>query len=392
MDKKLTDKEIGPGVELADSNRIKLLKKLQNIFGQIPQKAQASFLLCDLNYLKELCQAQSASPALLDAALHRVQTASNVDNIVTQWCQKSRMSSRVSSVQTPSPGSHHQIQPSPLRSVTATGTKRHASEELEDTDIPHKQRQLAADLSEQRSQQMSDLCKNRDKYKCVVTKFEGPMDACHIVPFSLNQQSSRASFFELLRILWPRRFEKWQSIVNSGTEFIGNMLTLSPTLHRCHSVGLFGLQPVEASSDGKSMKLKFFWLAQRDTSSNFMTDITAIPPFPDNVQLKGIQVCNVQDGHLIKSGEIIELMTADPANKPLPDWDLLELQWVMQRLTALRGAADIFDSVHSESDKYLEMEVFTEKSSAVEEQDTIEGSFHKIHTWMENQLVRPQLV
>ncbi|OJD18415.1 hypothetical protein AJ78_01534 [Emergomyces pasteurianus Ep9510] len=392
MKKMLADDKIGPGVELADPNRIKLLKKLQNIFGQIPQKAQASFLLCDLDYLKELCGAASTKPGLFDATLRGIHTASNIDNIVTTWCQKSRASSLASSVQTHSPGSHRQKQPSPLRSVTATGTKRHASEELEDTDIPHKRRRLTTDSSERRSRQMRDLCKNRDEYKCVVTKFEGPTDACHIVPFSLNQQSLRASFFELLRILWPQRFEKWQSVVKSGTEFIENMLTLTPTLHRCHSVGLFGLQPVEASSDGKSIKLKFFWLAQRDTFSNIMTDITAIPPFPDNVQLKGIQVCNVQDGHLIKSGEIIELKTADPANKPLPDWDLLELQWVMQRLTALRGAADIPDSVHSESEKYLEMEVFTEEDSAVEDQRTMEDSFHKIHTWMENQSVQPQLV
>ncbi|OJD10817.1 hypothetical protein AJ78_08270 [Emergomyces pasteurianus Ep9510] len=347
MDKKLRDDQIGPGVELADPNRIKLLEELQKIFG--------------------LTKAASVESEVFDATLRGIHSASNVDNIVTK-------------LQTPSPGSHRQIQTSLLGSVAATGTKRHASEELENTAIPHKRRQLITDSSERRSRQMSDLCKNRDEYKCVVTKFEGPTDACHIVPFSLNQQSSRASFFELLRLLWSQRFEKWQSIVNSGTEFIENMLTLTPTLHRCHSVGLFSLQPVEASSDSKSMKLKFFWLAQRDTSSNTMTDVTAIPPFPDNVKLEGIEVYNVQDEHLIKSGEIIELMTTDPANKPLPDWDLLELQWVMQRLTALRGAADNPESVHSESEKYLEMEVFTEESSAVEEQGSTEDSFHKIDT------------
>ncbi|OJD11559.1 hypothetical protein AJ78_07694 [Emergomyces pasteurianus Ep9510] len=382
MDRKLPDNKIGPGVELADPNRIKLLQKLQEIFGQIPQKAQASFLLCDLEYLENLCGLESANPALLDAGLYRVNTASNVDNIVTKWCQKSRQSSRVPSVHTPSPASPSQIQPSPLRSV-ATGTNRHAPEESEE---------MAIDSIKRRSRYVSDLCKNRDEHRCVITKFKGPTDACHIIPFSLNQQNSRASFFELLRILWPQRFAKWQSIVNSGTEFIENMLTLTPTLHRCHSIGLFGLQPVEASMDGKSMKLKFFWLAQRDTFSNVMTDVTAIPFFSDNVQLEDIQVCNARDEHLIKSGEIIELTTTDPANKPLPDWDLLELQWVMQRLTALREAADIPDSVHSESEKNFEVEVFTEESSAVEEQDPIEDSFYKIHTWIENQSVQSQLV
>ncbi|OAX79199.1 hypothetical protein ACJ72_06484 [Emergomyces africanus] len=176
-----------------------------------------------------------------------VRTASNVDSI--NWCQKSRASSRVPSVHTPSPLSHGQIQPSSLKLVAATGTKRQTSEEPDDTDIPHsptKRRRLTTDSSDRRSLYMSDLCKNRDENKGIVTKFERPTDAVHIVLFSFNQQNSRASFFELLRIIWPRRFEKWQSIVNNGTEF-----TLTPTLRRCHSIGLFSLQPVEASSDGK---------------------------------------------------------------------------------------------------------------------------------------------
>lgn len=94
-----------------------------------------------------------------------------------------------------------------------------------------------------------------------------------------------------------------------------------------------------------------------------MMDITDIPLFPDDVELEGIKVFNVQDNHVIRSGEVIELTTLDPANKPLPDWDLLEMQWVMQCLTALKGAADIPNSEFSESARYSEIEVFDEDLS-----------------------------
>ncbi|OAX79200.1 hypothetical protein ACJ72_06485, partial [Emergomyces africanus] len=62
----------------------------------------------------------------------------------------------------------------------------------------------------------------------------------------------------------------------------------------------------------------------------------------------------------------------------------------MQRLTALRGAADILDSVHFEPETYFEMEVFNEESSTVEEKSIVEDTFHKIHTWIENQSVQSQ--
>jgi hypothetical protein len=41
----------------------------------------------------------------------------------------------------------------------------------------------------------------------------------------------------------------------------------------------------------------------------------------------------------IQSGDIFILTTDDPDNKPLPNWELLEMQWFLQRVTAMSGAA-----------------------------------------------------
>jgi hypothetical protein len=41
----------------------------------------------------------------------------------------------------------------------------------------------------------------------------------------------------------------------------------------------------------------------------------------------------------IRSGEIFTFTTNDPENLPLPSLGLLEMQWVLQRLVGMSGAA-----------------------------------------------------
>src|SRR3954447_20458523 len=41
----------------------------------------------------------------------------------------------------------------------------------------------------------------------------------------------------------------------------------------------------------------------------------------------------------IRSGETFDFTTKDPENLPLPSMELLEMQWVLQRLVAMSGAA-----------------------------------------------------
>lgn len=195
----------------------------------------------------------------------------------------------------------------------------------------------------------------------------------------------------MLKSLFAQRIEKWKSLLDNGTEFVENMLSLTPTLHRFHSAGLFGLQPIEASLDGKSLKLKFYWLAQRETTSDTMTNLMDIPTFPDDVELEDIKICNAKDGHIIKSGEVIELTTSDPEQHPLPNWDLLELQWIMQRLTALKGAADIPDSVLTESED--SGEIFDEELGEWRERNIDEEAIEKaqssrIDNWIGTQQIQ----
>lgn len=217
-----------------------------------------------------------------------------------------------------------------------------------------------------------------------MTNCAGPIDVAHIVPFSLNKKDKREHFFNLLKLLWAPRIGKWQSPLGNGTEFIENLLCFAPSVHRYHAAGLFGLQPIEASSDGKSLKLKFWWLPQRTTPSSNMTDITDFSLIDiigdvfveDELQLKDIKICNGSDGHIIRSGDVIELSTPDPENLPLPNWDLLEMQWILQRLTALSGAAAVPDAdLDDDDDEPAGRASFW--YSEVEEDDIIDEGLHE---------------
>jgi hypothetical protein len=155
----------------------------------------------------------------------------------------------------------------------------------------------------------------------------------------------------LLKLLWAQRIEKWEGRLENGTEFIENELSFSPSIHRYHSEGLFGLQPIEASSDGKSLKLGFYWLDKRENESSAeMVDLMDIPALAHDFWPKDIAICSSRDEHIIRSGEVLELITEDPKKLPLPDWDLLEMQWVLQRLTALKGGANCPATVLDDDD------------------------------------------
>ncbi|KAK2802267.1 hypothetical protein FQN50_007448 [Emmonsiellopsis sp. PD_5] len=402
MERKVDDDKIGPGVELRDPIRLDLLKEMHKRLDrfQIPQKAQASLLLCDISALESFVRIMDDGLGV--STVKTFFSSSKVDEIVAEWCQKSRPSSRAGSPARSIPGSPRS---SPLLKVALSNPETQAPEEPEATKIlsrPSKRKRvdspgaISASSQASRSSNVAKDCKIRDSQRCIITKFASATDAAHIVPFSLYRKDRRANFFELLRDLWSERVGQWKGHLDNGTEFIENMLTFTPTLHRCHAAGLFGLQPIEASGDGKSLKLKFYWLAQRETPGNNLVDITDIPTLADDVELESTKISSSEDGHIINSGEVIELTTSDPVNLPLPSWDLLELQWILQRLTALKGAADIPDVTRNESDEEdlgglgYDEEIFDEESGEWRNQgdDVEEENLHEqINDW-----IRPQAV
>ncbi|KLJ06167.1 hypothetical protein EMPG_10407 [Blastomyces silverae] len=378
MEITVADEMIGPAVELRDPVRLQLLEELQEMWEEVPQRTQAVMILCDIRLLRHLVEVK-VYPDLSDFA-KTVLFGPRVDEIVAQWRQLFRSHSTASSAQT---------SPPPPRPAIGLETQTPEREEEAVMPPPPKRRRIGSralssrSSAESRSRHVSTRCKERDAHRCVISKLAGPLDAAHIVPYSLNREDKRDAFFNLIKNFWTERSEKLRNILKDGTELVENMLTFTPTVHSFHSAGLFALQPVDASHDGKSLKLKFYWLQQRESHSSTMVKITDLPEFPNDVKLEDINMYSSKDGHLIQSGEVIELTTSDPEKYPLPNWDLLEIQWILQRLTALRGAPDIPDTILSESE---DPSGYGYSEEEVEEEEEVVAD--RINNWIDTQPIQ----
>jgi hypothetical protein len=53
---------------------------------------------------------------------------------------------------------------------------------------------------------------------------------------------------------------------------------------------------------------------------------------------------------LIRTGDVFTFTTADPENLPLPNRNLLEMQWYLLRVTAMSGAAEAIAEYRNDDD------------------------------------------
>ena len=134
------------------------------------------------------------------------------------------------------------------------------------------------------------------------------------------------------------------------------MISLSPDAHRYHWSGSFALKRVKISKDKKCLIVKFYWLPKIDGPlSSSVSKLCDSPPGPsvkeDPYQGPGLarlfnhaveidENKKVSDA-IFKSGDEIQLKTKDPENCPLPCWELLEMQWLLNRVVAMSGDVDI---------------------------------------------------
>ncbi len=200
---------------------------------------------------------------------------------------------------------------------------------------------------------VADHCKERDHGLCVVSGINA-VDALYLYPwraFKLTDRD-RSVIWETLGMFWPKeKIERWKSRtvpdkkVNGygGIEQVKNMLTLTATLHRFHSEAAFALRPVRMSEDKTKLELEFHWLARETREPSTKVDLLKEPQSSRDRKDsgKGYQFCRVADSppSLLTSGTRFTMTTDDAVNKPLPDPDLLELQWHLQRIFAISGAA-----------------------------------------------------
>lgn len=180
-------------------------------------------------------------------------------------------------------------------------------------------------------------------------------DVAHIFPFSIlkrpSDSDSLLNFWKTLKAYWSDdRIQEWQNAIfpnqNKGVETCCNLICLSPDAHAYWGKPYFALQPIELSADEKRLDVKLHWVPRRGRCTN--VDILSPPPSLEG--LDGIKLYHFPTNRQIFSGDLFSLTTDDPVNHPLPHYGLLEMQWILHRLAAMGGAADIYDDFDNDDD------------------------------------------
>ena len=192
----------------------------------------------------------------------------------------------------------------------------------------------------------------------MLTKVAEPVDVAHIYPFSMRNLKQPTSpdpysIWTVLLQFWSQdRIDAWyKAIFSSGTEVVYNLMCLGPPAHKYHERAYFALEPKEISNDKKRLTVKFFWLPRNQQYSP-KVDILRTPLIPEDLDGRhlGIGLWNFHTDKRIRSGDEIYLETNDPERLPLPDLRILEMQWILHRVTALSGAAEPRDDFGEDAD------------------------------------------
>lgn len=118
-------------------------------------------------------------------------------------------------------------------------------------------------------------------------------------------------------------------------------------MHRLWCKARFALEPVEVSEDKTSLTARFWWLPLR-TYSNWVR-VSGAPSLPSDLDASpfNAKLWDCVPEERIRSGHLLMTTTPDPESMPLPSFELLHMQWVLNRVAAMSGAADV-------SEEYVE--------------------------------------
>ncbi|KAM0177749.1 hypothetical protein ACHAPF_004011 [Botrytis cinerea] len=257
--------------------------------------------------------------------------------------------------------------PSPPKAQSQTSTPKKTtpqrsalSNSNSSPNLPPTKKQKTSDspTTQNRNQKARGLAAERDGLCCVLTK--GPsIQVAHMYPFhSISHQEAdkfgqRHLFWCHLKNFWSQeKIAAWEAelfplgLCEFGADRVYNLITLSRNAHDMWARGAFALKPI--SGDKTTLKVQFFWQRRQKEDQTAMSLLTT--PFSteglcQNTDVLGGGAAKLlkedENITLIRSGDYFTLQTDDPESKPLPSFALLELQWFLQRVTGMAGAADV---------------------------------------------------
>ncbi|OJJ76693.1 hypothetical protein ASPBRDRAFT_192807 [Aspergillus brasiliensis CBS 101740] len=117
-------------------------------------------------------------------------------------------------------------------------------------------------------------------------------------------------------------------------------LLLNPLAHRSQKIPRFAFEPYDMNEDKTSLALWIWWLKKGTPEGTaVLTDISELPNDP-NPEAAGIALYDPVRRQAIHSLEHLHLRTRAPIQLFLAITIILELQWLLQRITAMSGSAE----------------------------------------------------
>ncbi|KAK2793117.1 hypothetical protein FQN51_001350 [Onygenales sp. PD_10] len=342
--------------EFEDDKRLQLLQTLEDLAPnhKWPREVWACFWLSDVEMLEERVEGLKTTDS-------NTIYISGIEAIVAQGEVAKKCSFPFSKGRGRGsrPGTSGQTTPmaaSPLRQAESlTGPPRKRKRLDDSSPSP-------PSSPDKRSKEAKEGCLDRDRETCVITKAGDPHVA-HIFPFSMRRfrdtpfDDAVAAPWNVLNLFWTEtRIRSWYNAIttSAGTESVENLLSLAPSVQDYQGKAYFALQPRELSADKKRLTVGFYWM-RRMTDLPKRVSLLRKPDMRNDLDMGGdvskpVKLWNVGSERKICSGDEITFETRDLENLPLPSRELLDMQWVLQRLSALAGAADVEDDIESASD------------------------------------------
>ncbi|KAK9237011.1 hypothetical protein V1525DRAFT_426658 [Lipomyces kononenkoae] len=295
---------------IPSAERVAQLKLLQEAIGDVPSYFWAACQVCHVEALKKLVKVASISPAIVRVFAARSRT-------MVRYCLETKNSMR-SNLDSSSP-------------ITTPAAKKQKTLHSPGSD--------ASSSTLSRNRLARDLADERDNFRCVLTG-DPSREIAHIYPFhSIKYKEedafgARHIFWDHLKNFWPeQKIADWESKLfpdgqhELGEEKTYNLITLS---------------------------LQFFW-QKKQTDIQATMSLLTTPLSTKNLDQNdgaydSARAVLYYADKRITSGQFFELHTNDPTTKPLPSFKLLEMQWFLQRVAGMAGAAADIDWEYLDED------------------------------------------
>jgi HNH endonuclease len=204
---------------------------------------------------------------------------------------------------------------------------------------------------------------------------------------STPQTRPTPDFWELLQIFWDDdRIARWKNKIfpdpqnpDTGVESCFNLICLNSYAHQVWNSGFFALKPLELSADKKTFTLQFFWQPQYEHQRNDRIDLLKQPLSSEGLSHIGDTFLTYRQDNSprdIQSGDTFTLTTDDPEIRPLPSLELLEMQWVLQRITAMSGASGTPNTYLNDDD-----DMSSGPTLIPDDYNTV-ASFEQVYKWI----------